>query len=570
MRNEAFVFLLACLLVLSSASAQPPKGSKFANAGDEKMSKKDFAGALDDFEKAIQASPDNEYFKLGRIKAEIGMKDYNRATAHCDELDKKNQLTNDVRIQRGIILYETNSYTNALAKFNEVIADIKGTPLSRIDIYLYRGRLYTAFGKFEEALKDFDKIVKDAGIKSYIYSGMKALKSEAHLYRAMIFYGKKDYKQAILDCDASIKDDNQNSITYLLRAKSKEASGDKDGAKADYEKADSFRGTQRSLIQQKPVQKYEVDIINDRFENKAPVQVVKNTEVKTSTKTSPVKESDKNVSARPAKVAEDLDNFTPATVRLPQIWAVVVGVSDYKQPEIQDLKFARNDAESFADFLKSPQGGSVPNERMKVLVNEKATRGNVIKAINDMFYQAFDDDMVVFYIAGHGQPDPRAGEIYFLNYDAQPENLAGTALSQMDIQKAFQNTRAKRKIWIADACHSGSVGLQMQVRAGEQSAMTNRLLNQIAETSPGMVMLTASSATEYSYEDARWGGGHGVFSYYLIEGLKGQADKDGKGVIDIREIHEYIYRQVSKDTQGQQHPELKGSFDNRMPLSVTK
>jgi len=96
----------------------------------------------------------------------------------------------------------------------------------------------------------------------------------------------------------------------------------------------------------------------------------------------------------------------------------------------------------------------------------------------------------------------------------------------------------------------------------------NKLLFQMVMANDGMAMLTASSSSELSYESDRWGNGHGVFSHYLLEGLKGNADRNSNGIVEIRELYEYVYRNVSGDTSGKQHPELKGNFDNELPLSV--
>jgi hypothetical protein len=85
-----------------------------------------------------------------------------------------------------------------------------------------------------------------------------------------------------------------------------------------------------------------------------------------------------------------------------------------------------------------------------------------------------------------------------------------------------------------------------------------------------MVMFTASSRSEYSYENEKWGGGYGVFTRHLIKGLHGEADINKNNLVELRELYEYVYRGVSTETNGQQHPELKGTFDNKLPLSIIK
>lgn len=257
--------------------------------------------------------------------------------------------------------------------------------------------------------------------------------------------------------------------------------------------------------------------------------------------------------------------------RLPQIWAVIVGVSKYQDSKM-NLNYADSDAKMMYEFFKSPKGGKLDDNHIILLTNEQATRANIVKEMKNKFGKAFDDDVVVLYIAGHGMPEPTGNEVYFLCHDAQKSNLEGTAIAQSDIQKMLSGTRAKKKIWFADACHSGGMGVSEGLRGAEdeQAYQVNKLLSAITVANKGTALLTASSASETSREAPKWGGGHGVFTYFLVQGLQGEADQNKDGIINIRELYEYTYRNTTSETNGNQHPELKGTFDNRLPLSVIK
>jgi uncharacterized caspase-like protein len=258
----------------------------------------------------------------------------------------------------------------------------------------------------------------------------------------------------------------------------------------------------------------------------------------------------------------------PLNLSLPKIWAIVIGVSKYQYSDM-NLKYADKDAQFYYDYLTSPSGGNVAKENSVLLLNEKATRENILKEINDKCNRSFEDDLLIIYIAGHGMPDPVGSEIYFLSYESKPDNLAGTAVSQVDIEKALARSRARKKVWIADACHSGGAGLNTNVR-GDRAYLINRMYFEIANAKDGLAVLAASSASEYSKEGDEWGEGHGVFTYYLIDGLKGNADEDKDGIITIREAYDYVYRKVKEATKGQQNPVLQGVFDNRLPMGVIK
>jgi len=271
-----------------------------------------------------------------------------------------------------------------------------------------------------------------------------------------------------------------------------------------------------------------------------------------------------------AKIAEKQEVVpAPSTVKLPKIWAVVVGISKYQDKEI-NLEFADKDAQAFYGFLRSPSGGAVPDERIELLTNRNATRAEIIRAINQKLRLAFDNDEVILYFACHGIPDEVSNELYFMSYDADRDNIAGTGVSQTDLQKAIGSARARKVLLITDACHSGALGLAPAIaQRGNFADMTNKLLLQLSEARDGVGILSASSTSEYSNEGKRWEG-HGVFTYYLLNGLNGAADKNNDGTVTLREIYEYVYDKVAHDTETKQHPVLQGKYDNDLPVSVIK
>jgi len=267
------------------------------------------------------------------------------------------------------------------------------------------------------------------------------------------------------------------------------------------------------------------------------------------------------------------DELPTIEPKLPKIYAVVIGVSQYQQPEL-NLQFADDDAKLYYDFLKSPQGGALPDDRITLLLNEKATRANIIKALNTQFKNSFDDDLVIVYIASHGMPSAETDKLYFLGADTDKHNLEGTGIAQTDIIDAIRKCRAQKKIWIADACHSGAIRMDAAIaglrgtQEAAQASMVNRLLKSVATAQNGMVVLTASSSSEPSQEGERWGGGHGVFTHYLVDGLKGAADENKNGIVDVREVFEYVRIKVSNDTDRKQYPDLNNPI--RMPMSVLR
>ena len=82
----------------------------------------------------------------------------------------------------------------------------------------------------------------------------------------------------------------------------------------------------------------------------------------------------------------------------------------------------------------------------------------------------------------------------------------------------------------------------------------------------GRVIITASGANEVSVEKDELQ--HGVFTYYLVEGLRGKADADKDGLITIDEIYRFVSEHVPRATGQEQHPIKKGTVEGRLILSI--
>ncbi len=256
---------------------------------------------------------------------------------------------------------------------------------------------------------------------------------------------------------------------------------------------------------------------------------------------------------------------------LPRIWALVAGVGDYADPDIKDLAYAERDATAMADLLRGEHVG-IASERMKVLLGAQATREEFISALDETLTRAAPEDAVVIYLAVHGVPDPKTGEeLYLLFQDAKKSKVLGTGFEQATLEKQIRTSSARKVVLLLDACHAGSLGGGVAVARRGDSELTPQLLKRLGEARDGVAVLSSCSANQYSYEDAKWGGGHGVFTFYLLDALQGAADKAPKdGFVTPREAYEFVYSKCSEATDGKQTPLLTGNFDESMPLSIVR
>lgn len=264
----------------------------------------------------------------------------------------------------------------------------------------------------------------------------------------------------------------------------------------------------------------------------------------------------------------------PPEKRKGKLFAVVIGISKYNLSgsSISNLKYADQDATSFLEFLKSPAGGALADDSVTVLLNEQATTTNIRHALFTFLTMAQPQDTVVIYIAGHGAPDPHdPRNLYLLTADSNPEDMGGTAFPMWQMQDVYERVlKAKRVITVADTCHSyGFSGARANDAGQNGSNLINQYLERYAAKGERAV-ITASDISESSFEDAQWGNGHGVFTYFLLKGLKGEADKNHDGVVTAGELFAYLQRVVPEATNGKQNPRAMQGLASGLPVSVLK
>lgn len=253
-------------------------------------------------------------------------------------------------------------------------------------------------------------------------------------------------------------------------------------------------------------------------------------------------------------------------------WAVVIGVANYKDSRIPSLRYCGKDAQAFYEWLISPEGGRYSPARVKLLIDERATLNNIRRALFVWLGQPIEEDLVTIYFSGHGTPEsPDTPEyLFLLPYDTDYESIAATALSISDVQRALHRyVKAEQVVLLADACHAGGLGsgFDSQRKAIQVTPHVTVKLSNLTETRGGLAVITAADDKQLSQEHSKWGGGHGVFTWYLLNGLQGEADYTRDGKVTLGELFPYISEKVRRETKNQQYPTIAGKFDPSLTLS---
>jgi uncharacterized caspase-like protein len=236
------------------------------------------------------------------------------------------------------------------------------------------------------------------------------------------------------------------------------------------------------------------------------------------------------------------------TIRNDNAYALIIGISEYQNANIRKLNYTHADAQAFYDLLIDPQRAGFQKDNVRLLLDAAATRTQILKAVNQwLFSRVTPDSTLMIFFAGHGgeeqdKCDPETGRkaYYFLPWDADPEDMATTGVSQSDFQKLLRTLRSQRMVIFLDACHSTGVA---KGGARDIATVAAPKYEAFAE-GEGRVVIAAAKPEQCSWEDQKFQ--HGIFTYHLLEALRGKADTNGDGYVSIQEVAAYLQREVPR------------------------
>jgi tetratricopeptide (TPR) repeat protein len=248
----------------------------------------------------------------------------------------------------------------------------------------------------------------------------------------------------------------------------------------------------------------------------------------------------------------------------PNYYAVIIGVSEFAElPEEEWLQYADDDASDFYKFITSPMGRAFPPENVFLLTNEEASYQAIRSRLGSTLAKKIKpEDTVYIFVATHGMVEREAArEGYLLGYDSDREDLYSSALPMRELGNIMSNRlkNARRVFLFADACRAGKLG--------QGQGSVNRYIEDASRNRGEVMGLLASRPNEFSREGEQFGGGHGLFTYYLLKGLMGEADADMDQTVTANEIVNYLQIQVTDASEREQNIRDFGDFEPETPLS---
>ncbi|UKO96586.1 nSTAND1 domain-containing NTPase [Nostoc sp. UHCC 0870] len=234
-----------------------------------------------------------------------------------------------------------------------------------------------------------------------------------------------------------------------------------------------------------------------------------------------------------------------------KLWLLLVGVNQYQDEKLSSLRYSAVDCQGLAAALvDATQAFSHKQEWVHHdFVSQQPLLSKVRDSLDQISHTAQPQDTILFYFSGHGMLEPNSQQAILCLADTQTDDLLNTGLELQELLQLLGNSQAQTQLVWLDACHSGSLSFRGTRSDTTQSALPNptpqivELLRQRAKQSKGFYALLSCDTNQQSWEFPELG--HGVFTYYLMRGLRGEA-ADSQGLIDADGLYRYVYHQTKQ------------------------
>lgn len=229
-------------------------------------------------------------------------------------------------------------------------------------------------------------------------------------------------------------------------------------------------------------------------------------------------------------------------------WALVVGISQF-QDSSMNLQYPAKDATDFYNYLINE--AHFAKDHVRLLLNEKATRENVLSQVGDRWLPRVvaPDDLVVIYISSHGSPSSMdvVGANYIVAHNTDREQLYATGIPMNEFaQMIQQRVHTDRVVLILDACHSGAAKTAAKGLIRQHNFNADQI-----PIGTGQLVICSSAPEQVSWESKRYA--NGVFTHHLIDSLR----KNPKLSDSYNYLKNQVQTEVLADRGELQVPALK-------------
>lgn len=239
-------------------------------------------------------------------------------------------------------------------------------------------------------------------------------------------------------------------------------------------------------------------------------------------------------------VRSDVDELPRFKARKKKgLYAIVVGIEEYRE-KLPSVNFATSDARLVTKYLTRVMG--YPEENVVTLLNERAAKSDLEKYFEKWLPNNVEKDgTVLIYYSGHGSPNPQSGDAYLVPFDGDPTFIHETGFSLKRLYRSLEKLPVKEVIVMLDSCFSGAGGRSVIARGARPLIV--KLKNDLGMNKKTVVLSASLGNQISSTYDKK---GHGLFTYFMLKGLKGEADGNSDGKVEIAELFDYIKPKITR------------------------
>ncbi len=228
------------------------------------------------------------------------------------------------------------------------------------------------------------------------------------------------------------------------------------------------------------------------------------------------------------------------------LWLLTIGVNQYLDERLPNLRYSAVDCQDLSSVLRVTTT-NFPQQNIAIYNDYAAEiplRDAVIDSLHYITNNVQQQDTILFYFSGHGILHPDTNQAFLCLRDTSKDDLENTALAVSELLQMLSSSAAVQHLVWLDACHSGGMtlrGANIVEPSLNPSQQLVEVLQKNAAKSQDFYALLSCDRNQQSWEFPELG--HGVFTYYLMQGLQGEA-ADTQGTISVDSLYRYVYYQT--------------------------
>jgi len=246
---------------------------------------------------------------------------------------------------------------------------------------------------------------------------------------------------------------------------------------------------------------------------------------------------------------------------MPNTYALIIGIESYVKGGLGKVHHAKADAKAFKEAIAKL---GVEEQNIEILLNKKATRGQIEYKLHSLSGIAEEDDRLIIYYAGHGVSIKSTN--YLTSYESRHDFLEKSSIPIDEVFTTLRSSKCQKIILFLDACHSESIAQECLRKSTE--ALSLELIRDAIENSEHLVCFSSCSTGESSHSSHALK--HGIWTHHLLSAITNPTHpfvKDDGGLLGsslqnwlAAQVPATVKKEINSRTR--QTPKMYGSMSS--------